>query len=226
MQPVVKRVYVWDRPTRVFHWSLVVLLGFSWWSAKAGQMDWHRYSGLTTLGLLAFRIIWGFIGSRTARFAQFVKPPRAVLAYVSAQERPVARAPGHNPLGGWSVMLLLLLLTVQVVSGVFAVDVDGIESGPLSYLVDFDQGRMAARIHHLSFALLQAAVVLHVAAILFYLLFKRRNLIGAMLTGYGTSDSDVAPMTEVSVYRIVATAVVAAVLSLIVASGLQNPFAS
>jgi cytochrome b len=174
------RQYVWDVPTRLFHWLLVGLIGFSWWSAENDHMDWHTLSGLGVCGLLAFRILWGIFGTGTARFVQFVKGPRAALAYLREGRESV----GHNPLGGWSVIALLLVLATQVTTGVLAVDIDGIESGPLSYLVDFDTGRAASSIHQISFTILQILVALHVAAILFYLVARRRNLTAAMITGF------------------------------------------
>ncbi|MCI4592679.1 cytochrome b/b6 domain-containing protein [Sphingobium sp. BYY-5] len=173
------RQFVWDLPIRLFHWLLVALLGFSWWSAETYHMDWHRWSGQAVLFLVVFRLIWGFVGSGSARFAYLLKGPRAIRAYLAGGVAPV----GHNPLGGWSVIAMLLLLMVQLGTGLFAVDIDGIESGPLSHLVDFDQGRLAAAIHATSFTILQILIGLHVAAVLFYLLARRRNLIGAMLTG-------------------------------------------
>jgi cytochrome b len=175
------RQFVWDIPTRLFHWLLVGLIGFSWWSAETRHMDWHQLSGLAVCGLLVFRILWGVFGASTARFRQFVRGPRAVWSYLRG------RAPstiGHNPLGGLSVVALLLALGAQVASGLFAVDIDGIESGPLSYLVDFEQGRLAARAHGISFQIVQGLVALHVLAILFYLVARRRNLTGAMITGF------------------------------------------
>jgi cytochrome b len=175
-------VRVWDLPTRLFHWSIVALLCFSWWSAEARLMDWHRLSGITVLTLVVFRLAWGFIGGSTARFSQFVRSPGRVIAYL----RPgttASRMPGHNPLGGYSVVLMLLLLSTQVATGLFAVDVDGIESGPLSFLVSFDQGRVASGIHEISFTLLQVVAGIHILAILFYLVVKKLNLIRPLVTG-------------------------------------------
>ncbi|MET0269829.1 MAG: cytochrome b/b6 domain-containing protein [Sphingomonas sp.] len=215
------KVWVWDWPIRVFHWSLVVLLGFSWWSAETYHMDWHRWSGLTVLGLIVFRILWGLFGTSTARFSEFMRGPRAVFAYLRADGAARPQATGHNPLGGWSVLLLLLLLTVQVVSGLFAVDVDGIESGPLSYLVDFDQGRLASAVHGVSFTLLQIAVGVHVLAVLFYLLVKRRNLITAMISGYGHGGEGA---RRVPVARLALAVLAAATLAYAVAYGFGDPF--
>lgn len=184
------RQFVWDLPVRLFHWALVVLIGFSWWSAENYHMDWHRLSGQAVLFLIAFRLIWGLVGSDTARFAYFLKCPRAIRAYLADKQAPASV--GHNPLGGWSVVAMLAILGMQVVSGLFAVDIDGIESGPLSHLVDFDQGRLASAIHGVCFTVLQALIVLHVLAVLFYLVVRRRNLIGPMVTG---STAAQAPMT-------------------------------
>lgn len=174
-------VKVWDLPTRLFHWLIVLLVGFSWWSAETGRMDWHYKSGMMVLNLVTFRIVWGLIGGSTARFAKFVKSPMAVAAYVRRPKTGPQPA-GHNPLGGYSVVALLLVLVVQVGTGVFSVDIDGVESGPLSYLVSFDQGRVAAEVHHLSFTLLQVLVGLHLLAIVYYRI-RGRKLIMPMVTG-------------------------------------------
>jgi len=175
---------VWDIPVRLTHWLLVLLLAFSWWSAEEGRLDWHRLSGYALLALVVFRLCWGLVGSDTARFGRFLRGPTAIGAYLSklgSKERePVV---GHNPLGGWSVLAMLLLLAAQAVLGLFAIDVDGIESGPLAYFVNFDEGRLAAGVHELVFNVILALVALHLIAIAFYAVFKRDNLIGPMITG-------------------------------------------
>lgn len=175
---------VWDLPVRLFHWLLVALLGFSWWSGENHEMDWHRLSGYAILALLVFRLYWGFAGSRTARFTQFVRGPRAAFAYLrTLGKRPYQAADGHNPVGGWSVVLMLATLVVMVTAGLFSVDVDGLESGPLADYVSFDTGRVAASVHHLVFNVLLALVALHVLAVLFYLIGLRHNLIAPMIHG-------------------------------------------
>jgi len=185
------RARLWDGPTRFVHWALVVLIVFAWWAGEAGRMDWHRWAGYAVLGLLAFRLIWGFAGSATARFASFVRGPAATLAYVKTLPRRAPSAvPGHNPLGAWSVLAILAVLIVQTVTGLFAVDVDGIESGPLSDRVSFDLGRRFAHWHHQAFWALEALVALHVAAVVFYLIYKRSNLVGPMVTGEGRFAQD------------------------------------
>jgi cytochrome b len=176
---------VWDAPTRITHWSLVILIGLSWWSAENGQMAIHYWSGLTTVGLLAFRIYWGFAGPETARFARFVRGPRAVAAYVRGLFRQEHRAVfGHSPLGALSVLAMLLAIGLQAGMGVFASDTSYVSSGPLSHLVDYDMSEAITELHEDFFNVLLALIGLHLAAILFYLIVKRANLIGPMITGH------------------------------------------
>ncbi len=179
------RAKVWDAPLRAVHWLVVVAVGLSWITAEYRVMDWHRRSGYVLLAVLLFRLYWGFAGSSTARFAAFLRGPAAVGAYVARlRERAGAPSVGHNPLGGWSVVAMLGVLFAMPLLGLFAVDVDGVESGPLSWLVSFKLGRLAADWHEDVFAILQALAVLHLAAILYYALWKRQNLVAPMLTGY------------------------------------------
>jgi cytochrome b len=181
---VIRRV--WDLPTRLFHWLLVVLVAFSWWSAENREMDWHRWSGSIVLGLLVFRLIWGLIGGSTARFGQFLRRPGAVAAYL--RSGPAEAPAGHNPLGGYAVLAMLLVVLAQVGTGLFAVDVDGLESGPLSFLVSFDQGRIAAGVHEVSFNLLLGLIALHLLAITFYTFVRKQALLRRMITGNDTGD--------------------------------------
>lgn len=181
---------VWDLPVRVLHWLMVIAIGVSWWSAEERIMDVHRYSGYALLGLIVFRIYWGFAGSSTARFGQFVRGPQAVAAYLRERARDAPLAPGHNPLGAWSVLALILLLATQVTLGLFVTDVDGLESGPLSYLVSFETSRTLAEAHEIVFNVLLGFIVLHIAAVLFYLVARRTNLIAAMFTGKRRVETD------------------------------------
>lgn len=176
-------VRLWDGPVRIVHWLLVGLIGFSWW-ASDDHLDWHQWSGYGVVGLLLFRIYWGFAGGEAARFASFVRGPKATLAYLkSVSARAPSVTPGHNPLGALSILALLALLVVQVTTGLFAVDVDAYQGGPLSYMVSYDLGRDLAELHDLSFHGLQALVAIHIAAVAFYLLWKRTDLITPMITG-------------------------------------------
>jgi cytochrome b len=179
-----KGALIWDWPTRLVHWSFVVLVFLAWGTATYDHMDWHRYCGYGLLGLLIFRLYWGVVGSTPSRFTSFVRGPKTVLAYVRAlPNRASPASPGHNPLGALSVLALLTLLVAEVVLGLFCVDVDGIESGPLSTWVSFDVGRLCAHWHHLTFNLLLGLIGLHLLAILFYAAYKRENLVGPMVHG-------------------------------------------
>jgi cytochrome b len=181
---------VWDLPTRIGHWLMALLVAVSWATAEYHQMEYHRYSGYVLLGLVVFRLYWGFAGSSTARFASFVRGPRQTWAYLRAPAGAGFAGPGHNPLGAWSVVALLTLLAVMIGLGLFAVDVDGIESGPLSAYVSFASGRACAEWHHRVFNLLLAFIALHVAAVLYHWLRRGRNLIAAMLHGKAAVAAD------------------------------------
>lgn len=214
-----RMVRVWDVPTRIVHWAMAVLIPFSWWTAEHDQMDRHRLSGYVLLGLLIFRLIWGVAGGTTARFADFVRGPRGVLRYLREGGTPAPL--GHNPLGGWSVVAMLLVLAGQIGLGLFAVDEDGIESGPLSYLVDFDTGRALAGIHHKLFWVLVALIALHILAILFYLVVRRRNLVTAMISGRARAEAADGALRPAPLWRFAVAALVAAALAWFVASGLR-----
>ena len=174
------RVRVWDLPTRLFHWTLAVLVGFSFTSAKVGGawIEWHFYSGYTILALVTFRLLWGFAGSRYARFANFVRGPRAIAEYL----RGGSARPGHNPLGALSVLAMLLCLLVQASTGLFATD-DIASEGPLAKLVSASTAALLTRIHRWNEKVLLTLTILHLGAVFYYLLAGRRNLIVPMLTG-------------------------------------------
>ena len=210
---------VWDAPTRLVHWLVVLLFVFSWWSAETGRMEWHRWSGYTLLGLVIFRIYWGMAGSSTAKFSQFVRGPRAISGYLKGGW---AVAPGHNPLGALSVVALLALLVTQVVLGLFAVDVDGIESGPLSTYVSFETGRAAADWHEDNFNVLTALILLHIAAVMYYVFFRKQALVAAMVHGRRAyPEPQPPPMQSASVVRLLLGIVLASALTWWVARAFQ-----
>jgi len=214
------RAKVWDGPVRIVHWLLVVLIGFSWWASE-DHLNWHRWSGYAVIGLVLFRIYWGFAGGGAARFSAFVKGPKAIAAYAAeVGRRDVAVTPGHNPLGALSVLALLALLLLQVGTGLFVVDIDAFEGGPLSDRVSYDTGRALAEIHELSFRALQALVALHVAAVLYYWLWKRTNLIGAMITGKRTLPGDPG-LAGAPVWRLVVGVGLAAAIAWALSKGLR-----
>ncbi len=203
-EPFTGRVAVWDWPVRIVHWSLVPLIAFSWWSAKDGNLAWHMRSGLLILGLLIFRLLWGFIGSSTARFSQFVRGPSTVRAYVAGTYEPDI---GHNPLGAISVVALLLALSAQLGLGLVATDTDtGLDSGPLSHLVSDATSKWAGEVHHDFFNVILALICLHLGAIIWHVV-KRDNLIAPMLRGWRTGDG--AGVRHASAWRAWAAAALA-----------------
>jgi len=210
------RVKVWDAPTRVFHWALVVLIPLSWWTAEQEMFDLHVPLGLVTLGLLLFRLMWGLVGGSTARFAAFVKGPRAAIGYLSGRVPPVL---GHNPFGGWSVIAMLAALATQVGLGLFAGDEDGLESGPLAHLVSYDLAEEIADLHEDMFNVLLVLIALHVAAILFYAIVRRRNLVKPMITGSDDAPEGTPPMRQAPAWRFVLAAGAAAAATLWIAAG-------
>ena len=180
---------VWDLPTRLFHWSLVALIAFSWWSAENDELDMHVWSGMAVLTLLLFRLLWGFFGSSTARFTSFVRGPRMVVDYLRGAWKGI----GHSPLGALSVLALLGASAIEVVTGLFSMDEDGLVSGPLARLISMDFSDEIAELHEEFFNVLLALVLLHVAAIIYYRL-RGKRLVGAMITGRGEVEAGVQPM--------------------------------
>lgn len=175
----IPHVRVWDAPTRLFHWTIVILVFVSWLSADQGYMTVHLCSGLALLTLLLFRIGWGLVGSTTARFSDFLHPPRVVIGYLKGDARLYA---GHNPAGGLMVAAMIVVLLVQALTGLFAND--GLHfSGPLALLVSDDTSTWLTRVHGLVFDLILVLVWCHVVAVGFYLFVKRHNLVKAFITG-------------------------------------------
>ena len=176
---------VWDLPSRLFHWLLVILVAVSFTTGTIGgnAMQYHVWSGFAILFLLVFRITWGFVGSRTSRFSDFVKGPAAVWRYANALVRGDSDSYlGHNPLGGWSVLAMLLALLLQAATGLFAND-DIITAGPLYLWVSKPVSDWLTGVHRLNRYLVIVLAATHVSAVLFYLLVKRENLIMPMITG-------------------------------------------
>ncbi len=176
---------VWDLPTRVFHGALALLIALQYATGEFGLlgMRWHFRFGYATLALIGFRVLWGFFGSQTSRFRDFVRGPRTVLRYLRAQmSTNPQRSIGHNPLGGWSVLALLTSVAVQAVSGLFASD--GIDTdGPFAAHVSDSTVKLMTRVHHWNENLLLILIGLHIVAVLLYLLIEHDNLIAPMITG-------------------------------------------
>ena len=183
MRQLILPMRIWDLPTRLFHWTLVLLILTSWLTA---QMDWmrlHVLSGLSILTLLLFRLIWGFIGSDTARFARFLQSPLAAIHHLlSIHRREPDTEVGHNAAGGWMVLVMLAILFVQVGTGLCAND-DVLTEGPLARFVGKERSDWLTHIHDLNFILIEIVVALHVLAIVTYRVLKGHNLLLPMITG-------------------------------------------
>ena len=182
-----KKVKLWDFPVRLFHWALVVAIVTAWWTNRQVMIDIHAIAGYSVLALVIFRIIWGFVGSSNARFADFLTGPRHVIGYLGKLPKGSTSEltyTGHNPAGGWMVLVMILLVGVQAVSGLFASeDTFLFFDGPLVAYVSSDFASTMNWIHHTNINLIYAAVGLHVFAALFYLVVKRENLIRAIVIG-------------------------------------------
>ena len=176
-------VRVWDLPVRVFHWSLVALVALSWVSAENGYLKVHLWSGLCLLTLVLFRIAWGFAGSTTARFSDFVRGPGRALAYLRAMrhgEHPLHA--GHNPAGGWMVLVLLTMLLLQAGTGLFAND--GVHfNGPLAAHVSSALADRLSGLHGAMFNVILLLAWVHIVAVLFYRYVRGEELIAAMIHG-------------------------------------------
>lgn len=179
---------IWDPVTRLWHWVLMLAVSIGWSFGKYMSFDniqWHFYLGYLVLGLMLFRFLWGFIGPAAVRFPALLPTTAGLLDYLrQLGQRKPSGTPGHNPLGSISVILMLLSITAQAVTGLFIVSDDFFESGPLaSYVSEATVNRMTWW-HHLNADFILVLVTLHVGAILFYLLWKKENLVKPMISGW------------------------------------------
>ena len=177
---------MWDAPTRLFHWALAVLILLQYGTAEWHWLDmqWHVRFGYATLALLVFRMVWGFLGSQTARFADFVRGPRRVFGHV--RDLTAGRATsklGHNPLGGWSVLVMLASLLVQTITGLFAANRRHTVFGPWAAQVSDAWSQRLTDIHEINQNVLLFLIALHIVAVLGYWIGRNENLVAPMLGG-------------------------------------------
>lgn len=178
-----KKVRVWDLPLRLFHWSLAILVVAAVVAQKIGgnAMEWHFRFGYCVLALVLFRLLWGVLGTRYARFADFLRGPGAIMDYVRGEA--ASHYPGHNPLGSLSVLALLGFLLFQAVSGLFSND-DIASEGPLVKFVSKELSDSVTWLHkEVGATAIYILVGLHLAAILYYVYVKRDNLVRPMISG-------------------------------------------
>jgi len=183
-QPMRLPMRVWDAPIRLFHWLIVLLIAFSYVSARKGWLEYHLISGYALLTLLLFRVVWGFVGSDTARFARFLRSPFAAFRHLlHFPRREPDNEVGHNEAGGWMVLVMLLVLSVQVGTGLFSnSDVYYVE-GPLAKYVGGGMSDKLSGIHSLNFNILLGLIGLHILAVIAYAIVKRHDLVRPMFTG-------------------------------------------
>lgn len=183
-------VKVWDLPVRLFHWLLAALIIALVITGQLGLLTIHMTLGPVVLVLVLFRLVWGVVGSDTARFGHFVRGPGAILAYVAAARAGTARSLGHNPLGALSVLALLALAGLQAATGLFTSD-DVLSEGPLAHLLSAKGVALVSTLHRVGFPVLLTFVGLHLAAVVFYRLVKHDDLVRAMITGTKRVPRDV-----------------------------------
>lgn len=223
-----KGVPVWDLPTRLFHWLLVLILMGSWVTHELG-LEWtqvHMWFGYTALTLVLFRIIWGFVGPAHARFSNFLAGAARTREYARAwREGSPPKHTGHNPLGGWAIVAMLVSIALQAVTGMFNTD-DIMYSGPWHWTVSKDVAEAAHEIHEINFGILLGLIALHLAAIASYWLRWRWNLVTPMVTGRkrdGDADPTAAILSNRLAVAAVALGVAAAVVWLFVAMAPTPP---
>lgn len=214
-------IRVWDPYVRVFHWLLAASVLFAWWSGEQGGnwMQWHMYAGYTVLALVLFRLFWGFAGTRYARFAEFIRCPKTTLSYgLKMAKREEPHYAGHNPLGGWMVIALMLLSLAQAGTGLFAND-EIFTEGPLVHLVSYDLSVELTRWHKLIFDGLLIAVGLHLLGVVWHQRIRGEKLVQGMLHGRkslpaGTPDAGSTPWLRGLILAVIAAAAIWSLLNL------------
>ncbi len=180
------RLRVWDLPVRVFHWLLVLAIAFLWYSGEnADDLERHMLIGTVVLSLVLFRVVWGVLGSTTARFSNFVRPIAALHHLNELKGKKLQPEAGHNPLGGLMVIALLVSLLVQTVSGLYTSD-EVLSEGPLYARASEELAEFVGSIHHLNFNVLLGLIALHLLAIVFYWVMQKTNLVKPMISGVMT----------------------------------------
>jgi cytochrome b len=216
-------VRIWDLPLRLFHWLLAVAIAACLYTGLDGgfeEMDWHQRSGYLVLGLVFFRLAWGFLGTRHARFSSFLRGPRPVVTYArNLLARRTAHAPGHNPLAGWTIATTLSVIALQAGTGLFATD-DLFIEGPLAHLAGGELSSTLNTIHGVGQWSVGGLVALHLSAILWHRFVLGEHIIRPMITGRGqgnAGDPDIGPQR-------IGTATLAAAVAAAIVTALVTAF--
>ncbi len=196
-----RTIVIWDAPTRFFHWLAAMLVAAAYATWRFDLMDWHLRVGYALLALVLFRVMWGFVGSETARFARFVATPRAALTHLRhVFRREPDRQLGHNPAGSWMVVLLVALLLGETLTGLYDSN-DIADAGPLTPIVPAPIANLIDALHTVFWDILVVAIALHVLAVAVYWAVKRQNLVLPMITGRKTLPTSARAPTLVGPLR-------------------------
>jgi cytochrome b len=205
---------IWDLPLRLFHWLLVLGILGSWYtSEQQGEMvELHMKLGYFILGLIVFRLVWGFVGTRHSKFSQFFPTPSRFRNYLrSLNDSTKANYPGHNPLGSLMVFVMIILILAQALSGLFIND-EIFSSGPYYGTLSADMEKVMKFIHHNAFDLLLVAIAVHITAALYYRFIKKHDLITPMITGKKPVE-DVDAKDEIQHSKIILAILLAALVA-------------
>ena len=175
------KIVVWDLPLRLFHWLLVISFALAYVTAEISGLwlVWHEMIGMLIISLILFRVLWGFVGSEYSRFSHFFPTPKRLKQFFLTDESPV----GHSPLGALSVFALLLVVFSVACLGLFSLNDDAEFYGPFYDLVNAEWVERLTIWHSQIFDVSLIFIFLHVLAIIFYLFYKKKNLIYPMITG-------------------------------------------
>jgi len=214
---------IWDLPLRLFHWSFAITILAAWYTSeqKGELVELHMQLGYVALGLLIFRILWGIVGPKHARFSQFIPSPKTVIHYIKNLKNNEFKDnnAGHNPLGALMVVLMITLVSLQAISGLFIND-DIFSSGPYYGSLSKEFEKVMFFLHHNTFDFMIAAIVLHLAAIAYYWRVKKQNLVLPMITGKKSSQlmstTDAIPHSKIMLAIIIAIACTAFIYWLVV----------
>jgi cytochrome b len=196
-----QKIVVWDLATRLFHWLAVMLVAIAYATWRLDWMDWHAYAGYALLALVIFRLLWGFFGSETAQFARFLAAPRRAVGHLALLlRREPDHQVGHNPAGGWMVLLLLALLLAETLTGIYTNN-DVADAGPLTEITPATVANFITVLHKVLWQALLAAVTLHILAVGLYWAAKGQNLLLPMISGRKVLPLAVRPPAQAGVLR-------------------------
>lgn len=210
------KLFVWDLPVRLFHWLLVISLIAAWYTSdgERGLIEYHLQIGSFILGLIIFRIIWGVVGTKYAKFSQFIPNKKSLIYYLkNVKKEKEYKTVGHNPVGGLMVIFMLTLILSQAISGLFMND-DVFTSGPYYSSASSVVQNIMSVIHHNVFDVILVVSVLHISAALFYLFVKKANLILPMITGYKNDSNNNSKLQAIKSSKLLTAFIVITIVTL------------